>query len=141
MSRDKYFKGYNPDFVSAYGKRDWQKDMRLMTESREALYYWLGQYAEASNEVSFWKGEATAEKERADKAKEDYAKLRSEHIRLMGDAGEYLEREQKLREALEDITTYPPFEETNNGDRFYEQIREMAKELLSSLYPKEETKP
>ncbi|WP_411552215.1 hypothetical protein [Paenibacillus lautus] len=65
MSRDKYFKGYNPDFVSAYGKRDWQKDMRLMTESREALYYWLGQYAEASNEVSFWKGEATAEKERA----------------------------------------------------------------------------
>lgn len=36
-----------------------------------------------------------------------------------------------LRKALEDIATYPPFEETNNGNRFYEQMRKIAKEVTA----------
>jgi len=36
----------------------------------------------------------------------------------------------RLREAIADIASYPEFAETNNGDRFYEQMRETAKEAL-----------
>lgn len=38
---------------------------------------------------------------------------------------------QRYRTALEDIETYPPFEETNNGDRFYEQMRSAARKALN----------
>lgn len=65
----------------------------------------------------------------------------ADHQRFIDQRRELAEtqaREQKLREAMEDIATYPPFEETNNGDRFYEQMRENAKTVLASLYPKEE---
>jgi hypothetical protein len=39
----------------------------------------------------------------------------------------YEHRLVELSKALEDIATYPPFKETNNGYRFYEQMREIAR--------------
>lgn len=39
---------------------------------------------------------------------------------------------QRYRQALESIAEYPPFSETNNGDRFYEQIRKIAKGALGN---------
>lgn len=40
MSRDKYFDGYNPDFVSAYGKRDWSKDMDMCEKATPGPWEW-----------------------------------------------------------------------------------------------------
>lgn len=37
---NKYFEGYNPDFVSAYGKRDWSKDMELCEKATPGPWEW-----------------------------------------------------------------------------------------------------
>lgn len=76
--------------------RDWHKDMELAHHARyefvsmqprhlntliDALFHWLQQYAHEANEVCYWKGEATAEKARADKAEAEAEKWRIEAFR------------------------------------------------------------
>lgn len=105
MSRDKYFKGYNPDFVSAYGKRDWQKDMEdcekalkayevlgldeELTEPIKATMHWLQLAAELATEQAYakqqatmWNDKAVEEKERANKLYTDYRAAKEEIARL-----------------------------------------------------------
>lgn len=61
--------------------RDWQKDMEMFEEANSrgvslligksaaaAGMHWLQAYAAEANEVCYWKGEAEAEKARADAA-------------------------------------------------------------------------
>lgn len=61
---------------------------------------------------------------------EDLAELESAH-RMMHARNERLQKENdELAEALRGILRYPPFEETNNGERFYEQMRATAREVL-----------
>ncbi|MEW8986853.1 MAG: hypothetical protein AB2401_07615 [Bacillus sp. (in: firmicutes)] len=55
MSRDKYFKGYNPDFLSAYGKRDWQKDMELCQKLNQWYEHeWQAGQEELSTIISIY---------------------------------------------------------------------------------------
>ena len=133
--------------------RDWNKDMKMFESAfrgeqinttmfvrhgPEAGRYWLGQYAEASNEVCFWKGEATTEKERADKAE----KRLDWHIDLLEKWNDQLTgyesqlrsaeaREKKLRDAIEEEVKCHILLGT------YKRADEL-RELLASLYPKEE---
>lgn len=61
---------------------------------------------------------------------EDISELESAH-RMMAARNERLQKENdELAEALRGILRYPPFEETNNGERFYEQMRATAREVL-----------
>lgn len=57
-----------------------------------------------------------------------------EYVVEFREGEEEYERFQKenddLAEALRGILRYPPFEETNNGERFYEQMRDTAREVL-----------
>jgi|GEM_PF-4460059 len=131
--------------------RDWQKDMELckqidgnspwsrellMAEQPEITIHWLQQYA--------------AEKERADKA-EGLWKAFEAAATVAGQALKESEaREQKLREATEDLLSIFNHEgswrsiEVSDGfvyalwDSDSEKIKSVEN-MLDSLYPKEET--
>lgn len=136
--------------------RDWQEDMELASRqefaNRDMAIHWLGQYAEASNEVCYWKGEAesaqrevhlltmqnedlkrlyAAENERADQLEthfQDFIKIAE---RWSEDLCKAEAREKKLREAIEaaiaDID-HEAFRTACNG----------LEDALASLYPDKE---
>ncbi|KKO51125.1 hypothetical protein [Paenibacillus sp. DMB20] len=79
--------------------------------------------------AEYWEAQFTAEKERADRLEEFWKDVAAEQAQLYLDSSE---REQKLREALE----YEIELHVLNGSGGRE--REL-RELLASLYPKEET--
>ena len=102
MSRDKYFKGYNPDFVSAYGKRDWQKDMELCKQtdgnnpwSRELLM------AEQPDITICWLQQYAAEKERSDELREDANRWEAKAEKLARELAAEKERADRLASELE----------------------------------------
>lgn len=122
--------------------RDWQKDMNMiqayiehrhLTDYPEqklagepvanVLHYYLQQYAAASNEVCFWRGEATEEKERADGLKAELSEYVLAHWKSF-------EREKKLREAI-DKAMY-----LINTEAF-RLAYDALQESLASLYPEE----
>ncbi|MGG3278884.1 hypothetical protein [Paenibacillus solani] len=139
MSRDKYFKGYNPDFVSAYGKRDWQKDMNGCQGLPPTPWQWVEtdtmEWIEDANqklvfggEMSFWDwvgGNVEAEK----------------LFRFFINAPDALpywlqqyatekERADKLQEALEQA-------QVHLSSEHYMTAEDIVNEALASLYQKE----
>lgn len=143
--------------------RDWQKDMELLKSASEEdnhvnaeiPMYWLQQYAEWKAKAYEAEVKAAAEKERADIAElayqgiaesavtlGEYQSLLDKHsllskaYRAQRDYLNKLEaREQKLREALETIMEHSKQDgESFHLDRCYVE----ARDVLSSLYPKEE---
>lgn len=87
-----------------------EEDARFIAEAREALPYWLQQYA--------------AEKERADKLQTELSEYTEANWKAF-------EREKKLREAIEEEINCHILLGT------YKRADEL-RELLVSLYPKEE---
>ncbi|MFE9279369.1 hypothetical protein ACPC37_34700 [Streptomyces griseoincarnatus] len=136
MSRDKYFKGYNPDFVSNFGKRDWQKDMELIkigetsdipyciSEFKNMLPYYHQQYAAAQEEIARINCDYYADKQRFVVQRRELEESKT--------------REQKLREAIETAIN----EKAAWGDpgNALDVVTRYLADTLASLYPKEETK-
>lgn len=131
-------------------KRDWQKDMEYLNRRKvkasntDYVYllhvaeHWLGQYADASNEVCFWKGEHSAEKERADRAIQERKQFNQVYEMLLKKFKESESREKNLREAIESVRQI--FE---NEWTYELGVGEVVDEILGkfdSLYSKEETK-
>lgn len=157
--QDKFFEGYKPQFhFRGEGEvRDWQKDMddiRLWMETKhmvtlpypeqtlrgeplaDILLCWLQQYAAASNEVCFWKGEAAAEKERADKAEERIRSLEYAETFALEQTKLVLEveaREKKLHEAIEEALSWT----WNCGENNMTEVIAILRGVLVSLYPEE----
>lgn len=159
--QDKFFEGYKPDFLSAIGDkrvRDWNKDMELIEQYEhaktlvhgwipqahgqvpkepveEALKYWL-LFAKEEQEKRMeqeminddLKKELAAEKERADRLEERNMVLLGANQMFQVEFAQGLGREKKLREAIERIAEDTEDEITQN----------YAKNVLASLYPKEE---
>lgn len=94
-----------------------EEDARFIAEAREALPYWLQQYA--------------AEKARGDKLDQRNIVLLGANQMYQVDLAECLGREKKLREAIEDrIRGCITIADYNHADAL--------EKLLASLYPKEE---
>lgn len=111
--------------------RDWKFDMELCTKAKadgsndaitnivtDISLYWLQQYAAAKEEIARINCDYYADKQRFVVQRRELEESKA--------------REQKLREA---ITLYI------SEDMYRDDAEPFFEELLTSLYPKEETKP
>lgn len=139
--------------------RDWQKDMAHLTKEKERWQimniksdvldvgiYWLQQYKELQEECDEWKslaeslnGDIRITNEELAKINCDYYADKQRFVVQRRELEDTTRREQKLKEALEHcIKEFPQWDSKEIAGTL---MVDYMNNILSILYPKEETKP
>lgn len=144
--KDKFFEGYKPDFLSAYGKqvRDWHKDKldnlikrcelakgygETICVDPDAVISLIERADKLQMQLDAVSGLCRAETKRADRWREHVLKLNSEIASSEA-------REKKLRDLMETIA-YAPLADFPRQE--LDRRINAAKALLESLYKEEDS--